>query len=135
MGRGVLFGVALLSVIFPALAGTASAQEYNHVITVYASVPEQRGVYVDKYGNIVKVAGNTFQNIAPQVYDLNNHTLSMTPAIQTKYDAFLKSHSYRLEAGQTYIISQVVTVNTQPLSQNIEVGSALPSDLQLSIQF
>ena len=134
MGRGVLCGAVLLAVIFPALAGSASAQEFNHVITVYATVPPQRGVFVDKSGNIVKVAGNTSQNITPQVFDLNNHLLNMTPAIQRQYDAFLKAHDYHLAAGQTYVVSQTVTVDTQTSSQTIQVDSNQPTSLKLSVQ-
>lgn len=134
MGRGFLFGAVLLSVIFPALAGSASAQEYNHVITVYATVPQQRGIYIDKSGNIIKVAGNTSQNITPQVFDWNHQPVDMTAAIQSQYDAFLKAHDYHLTAGQSYTVSQIVTVSAQASSQTIQVSSAPQAPLKLSVQ-
>lgn len=102
--RRYLILVFIFALTMTAGAGLASAQEYNHRITVYAAVPQMRAVYIDQNGNLAKVAGNTTNNIAPQVFDLENHLIAMTSSYQSQYDRFLKAHNNYLEAGKTYII-------------------------------
>lgn len=113
-------------------SGRAAAQDYNHVITVYASVPQQRGVYVDQAGNLIKVAGNTTANITPTVFTTDNKSLTMTDAIMNQYQQFLKQHQYHLEAGKIYVINPV-TVNSQPNTETIKIPTAKPQPLTLSL--
>ena len=117
----------LLLVILPAGAG---AQEFNHTITVYAVVPEQRAVYLDESGNIVKVTGNTAKNVTPTVYDSHNKEITMTDAVQDQYDDFLKQHHNQLEAGKIYKLNPL-KVSAAPNNQTISVGNK-PQMLSLS---
>jgi len=107
--RRFLFGAALLfaPMLWPAMV---SAQEFNHTITIYAAVPEQRAIYLDQYGGIIKIAGNTENNVQPKVYDSSNHEVDISPGIQQQYDNFLKQHGGRLKAGQFYYINPVKVV-------------------------
>lgn len=125
MGRVIYIGAILIGLAGPFLTGgAASAQEFNHVITVYASVPEQRGIYVDKAGHIIKVAGNTASNITPQVFSADNQTMPMNDSVQRQYDKFLKDHDYRLIAGKVYVLNQVITVDSAADSRTIKVDTA-----------
>lgn len=109
MGRGVFIGVLLFGSGLPAaLAGTASAQEFNHVITVYATVAEQRAVYIDSHGDIYKVAGNTTHNITPRVYTADNKLTGMTDKIMGQYQAFLSQYHGQLAAGKVYDVNPLV---------------------------
>lgn len=124
MGRGVLFGVLLLAVgLALSSGGKASAQDYNHTITVYATVAEQRAVYIDANGNIYKVAGNTTRNITPQVYTTDNKLIAMTDSIMRQYQAFLNQHNGQLMAGQVYSVNQLV-VQTVTDNRSIQLDTA-----------
>jgi len=70
MGKFLPTAILLLAVL--GVPSVASAQEYNHIITVYAAVPEQRVIYIDETGNIIKIAGNTTKNITPMVLGPQN---------------------------------------------------------------
>jgi len=120
--RGFSFAAGLLLVfglLFPLKAG---AQGFNHMITVYASVAEQRAVYLDESGNIIKVAGNTTDNVTPVVFDPNNKAVAMTPEVQRQYDDFLKLNNGRLQAGKIYNINPI-TVSAAPNTQLIGINS------------
>jgi hypothetical protein len=118
--RGVLAALFILA----AIAGTPSvALAFNQQITVYASVPEMRNIYVNKAGNITKIVGNTAKNIEPTVLDENNQTLIMTESISKQYEAFLKAHHNHIEASKYYYLNPL-TVNSQPNNQNIKINTA-----------
>jgi hypothetical protein len=124
MRRGVCFGILLLSLLLPVnLSAVASAQEFNHTITAYAVVPEQRAVYLDPSGNIIKIAGNTAKNIPPQVYDSTNHLINITDSITQQYQRFLKSHGNHLAAGQIYAVNPII-VDTTANNQTIGIGAS-----------
>jgi hypothetical protein len=112
--RFLFFGFLLFGAVSAlSLGGRAQAQEYNHVITVYATVAEQRAVYVDASGSIYKVAGNTTRNITPQVFTADNKLIDMTDGIMRQYQSFLDSHGGNLAAGKIYNVNPIV-VNTAP---------------------
>ncbi len=114
------FLVIALGLSYLFLPAGASAQTFNHTITVYATVPEQRAIYLDQYGAVIKIAGNTPNNIQPKVYDSSNHEVAISPAIQNEYDDFLKQHGGKLQAGATYRINPV-KVSSVVESQDISV--------------
>jgi hypothetical protein len=123
MGRGILFGVILLAMgLLLGPGGRASAQDYNHTITVYATVPEQRAVYLDASGNIIKVAGNTTRNITPQVFSADNKLIDMNDLIMSQYQVFLNQHHNHLAAGKIYEVNPLA-VNTQPNQVTINVDA------------
>lgn len=127
MGRVLFICAAILGVSLPFLAagGAVSAEEFNHTITVYAIVPEQRGIYVDKSGHIVKIAGNTTENVTPQVYTLDNNLIPMNDSVQKQYDQFLKDHHNRLEAGKTYLINnQQLTISQSADNRQIKIDTS-----------
>ena len=128
------FGLAILLFLTLGFAVPviASAQEYNHIITVYAAVAEQRAVYLDASSSIVKVAGNTTKNIAPTVIDSNNKVVPMTPSIQRQYDTFLSQHNNQLLAGKIYSVNPL-TINLTPNTQVIEINIAPPTLVSLKI--
>jgi len=94
-----LFTLVAFGLIF---CPAALARTYNHTIIIYATVPKQRGIYVDKDWNIIRVAGNTSDNINPLVFSLDNRLLKMNQKIQKQYDEFLIQHDYHLIAGEVY---------------------------------
>lgn len=99
-------GLFFISVLLAlSAAGSAGAQQYNHRITVYAYVPQMRAIYIDKNGNLVKVAGNTASNITPQAFDTSNRLITMTSSYMSQYRAFLAAQSGALGAGRTYVIT------------------------------
>lgn len=121
-------GKLLLVILIVMAAGTigsrvASAQDYNHVIKVYAVVAEQRAVYLDESGNIIKIAGNTAKNITPTVFDFNNKQVTITATVQHQYDDFLKSHENHLQAGKTYNVNPL-SVNLSPNTEKIDISTA-----------
>lgn len=131
MGRLFIIAAAILFATILVSPIPARAQEFNHTITVYAVVPEQRVIYLDQYGAIFKIGGNTPKNIPPKVYDSSNREVPMAPAIQTQYDAFLKLHDYHLAAGRIYTVNPLSVSNT-PNSQTISLAN--PQKLALSIK-
>ena len=110
-----LFVIGGLSAILP-----HQAYAFNQQITVYATVPQMRVIYINEYGYILNVGGNTTENIQPKVFDQHNNEVPMTAAIQKQYDRFLKLHNYSLEASVIYNLNPV-TVNNQPNLQTIIV--------------
>jgi len=129
MGKG-LFGVLLIvPVLQIAAAPAAGAQVFNTRLTVYASVPQMRAIYLDDYGAPYKVAGNTSQNIKPKVIDAYNREVGMTQYIQKVYDQFLDSQGGKLGAGKTYTINPI-TINTD---QNTQIITVSPEPQQLSV--
>ncbi|HET7528760.1 MAG TPA: hypothetical protein VFJ84_00840 [Candidatus Saccharimonadales bacterium] len=90
-----------------ALSGSAAAQQYNRTITVYAYVPEMRGIYIDNSGKLIKVAGNTGRDITPQAFDASGKLIAMASSYMSQYQAFLAQHGGRLEAGKIYTIKRV----------------------------
>jgi len=132
LGKVIYLGVLLAITLGVSLGGQASAQEYNHIITVYATVAEQRAVYLDSSGNIIKVAGNTAKNITPAVFSADNKPVAMTDSVMSQYQQFLKEHDYHLKAGETYLINPL-TVNTQPNTQTIKVAVVQRQPLTLSL--
>lgn len=130
MRRKLAIAGVLLSAgfIFPL---TASAQEFNHTITVYAVVPEQRAIYLNEFGAIVRIAGNTTRNVTPKVYDSSIHEVSMAPVIQQQYDDFLKQHGGKLEASKVYYINPL-KVNADANQQQLSVLS-LAVDKEIEI--
>ena len=109
----------------------ASALAFNNKITVYASVPQMRIIYVTTDGLVYKIAGNTSSNIDPLVYDQNNQPVAMTDAIMNQYKNFMELHNWHLAASQVYEVNPV-TVSNQPNSQQIVVNDRSP-DLALSL--
>jgi hypothetical protein len=108
-----LFLTALLVVTVASLSSPAAhAQQFNHRITVYASVAQQRGIYVNSSGLITKIAGNTSNNVEPMVFNENNKIIAMTDSVQNQYQAFLKAHDYHLNAGETYYLNTASISNT-----------------------
>jgi hypothetical protein len=95
---------------------------YNTQITVYASVPMMRVIYVDDAGNITKVLGNTTQNIDPKIYNEHNQPVSVTSQIQDQYNNFLKMHGGHLEASKTYVVNPI-KVSNQPINQTLDVST------------
>ena len=116
------FCLAWLLFIIASIAAAPAAVAYNHIITVYAAVLEQRAVYLDSSGSIVKVAGNTSNNVTPVVFDPNNKAVAMTPEVQRQYDDFLKLNNGRLQAGKIYNINPI-TVSAAPNTQLIGINS------------
>lgn len=114
----------LLAACAVALWLPASAMAFNQRITVYASVPQMRYIYVNKDGIITKIAGNTSNNIEPKVVDENNQPLTMTESIKQQYQQFLKSHNWHLEASKIYKVNPL-RVNEEISQQKIEVASKL----------
>jgi hypothetical protein len=128
MGKKFLFfGVLLLGL----LISSTPALAYNQQLTVYASVPPMRAVYLNADGNIIKVAGNTSGSVTPQVYNDKSQLVSLTDSIQTQYQQFLQSHSGHLEAGKTYNVNPI-TVNIQLNDQTIKLDTT-PIRLSLSL--
>lgn len=78
---------------------------FNQRLTVYASIAQQRGIYINSSGLIIKVAGNTSNNVQPMVFNEAGQTVAMTEPIQSQYQAFLKAHDYHLQAGETYLLN------------------------------
>jgi len=132
MGRMLLLiGFLVLIVAGFGPPRVASAQEYNRTITVYASVPEQRAVYLDESGNILRIAGNTAKNIVPRVFDSNNNPVPITPAIQLQYDNFLKWHNNHLDAGKVYSVNPIA-ISAAPNTQTIDIsGNLTLGDLKI----
>jgi|GEM_PF-6988771 len=116
------FCLVWLLFIIASIVAAPAAMAYNHIITVYAAVPEQRAVYLDPTGAIIKVAGNTADNVTPIVFDPNNKAVAMTPEVQRQYDDFLKLNNGRLQAGKIYNINPI-TVSAAPNAQLIEINS------------
>jgi hypothetical protein len=121
--RRFLAAVLFLLTVFPAFNVGAGAQEFNHTITVYAVVPEQRVVYLDGSGNIIKVAGNTAKNVAPTVMDSSDKEVAMTPAVQEQYDDFLKLYDNHLQPSRIYEVNPV-RVNNAANTQTIEIDNS-----------
>jgi len=119
--RRFLPAAFLLLIGFLAMPAAASAQQYNQRITVYAVVLEQRVIYLDESGNIIKIAGNTAKNVTPTVLDSNNKAVAMTAAVQDQYDNFLKQHDGHLQASKIYTVNPL-SVNLASNTQIIEVG-------------
>jgi uncharacterized RmlC-like cupin family protein len=95
-----------------------SAWAFNQQITVYAAVPQMRNIYVDGAGIIIKIVGNTSQNIEPKVYDEHNQPVAMTGSISRQYQQFLNEHQGHIDAGKFYYINPVVidnSINTQTI--------------------
>lgn len=128
--RRFVLGLLGLPIIFALLVATP-ALAFNQRITVYASVPLMRAIYVDDSGNLVKVAGNTAQNIDPTVYNLQNKPLQLTDSIKSQYELFLKQHNNHLEASKIYLINPII-VNTATNNQSITVADQ-PTRLSLSL--
>jgi hypothetical protein len=86
-------------------------------ITITGIVPFMRVIYINQTGKIIKVLGNTDQNIEPQViWAQSNDRTIMTPSIDRQYQAILTAHHNQLEAGKTYYpappSAQVKTAST-----------------------
>jgi len=116
------FCLAWLLFIIASIAAAPAAVAYNHIITVYAAVLEQRAVYLDSSGSIVKVAGNTSNNVTPVVFDSSNKEIAMTASIQNQYESFLKLHNDHLLSGKIYNINPI-TVSAAPNTQIIGINS------------
>lgn len=119
--RRVLFVILGFGIV---LIQAAPALAFNTQLTVYASVPEQRIIYIDESGIIYKIAGNTKNNISPIIYDYKNQPIAITDAIQKQYDSFLSLHHGRLEASKIYKVNPI-TVNNTADSQTIRVDGGL----------
>jgi hypothetical protein len=119
----LVIGAMIMLAIFLAPA-EAFAQTFNTRITVYAAVPEQRAIYLNQTGEIIKVAGNTSKNVTPDVYDYKNQLVPMTPSVQTQYQKFLSSHQNHLAASQTYLLNPI-TVSKQVDNQNIKINTSI----------
>ena len=104
--------VALLFMLPAVWPAAVSAQEFNQTITIYATVPEQRAIYLDDFGGIIRIAGNTTANIPPRGYDSSNHEVTISPAIQRQYDKFLAQHGGHLQAGVIYNINPLKVDNS-----------------------
>jgi hypothetical protein len=105
------------------LAIAPAALAYNTQIKVTAAVPQMRIIYVDASGNIVKVAGNTAENITPKVYDVNNQEIALSDSINQQYQQFLANHDYHLQASKIYNINPL-SVNLSSSPQVIEINSS-----------
>jgi len=116
------FCLAWLLLITAGIVAAPTAMAYNHIITVYAAVSEQRAVYLDSSDNIVKVAGNTSNNVTPVVFDSSDKEIAMTASIQNQYESFLKLHDDHLLSGKIYSVNPI-TVSAAPNSQIIVINS------------
>ena len=116
--------VCLLLVLagFLVLAPTASA--YNQRITVYAVVPQLRAIYLNELGSVIKIVGNTSDNIEPTVYDTQNHLVPMNDSIKIQYERFMVSHGWHLKAGQSYDVNPIFE-NTDVNNQTISIDDGL----------
>lgn len=119
MGKKFLFLVFLLLGVF---ISSTPALAYNQQLTIYATVPPLRAIYVDAYGNIIKIGGNTSENIPPTVYDQKNQPVAMTSTIQDQYQQFLLMHGGRLQASKIYDVNPL-TISLAPNTQKIMVNS------------
>ena len=93
----------------------AQAKAYNRQLTVYASVLPFRVIYVDKYGNLIRVAGNTADNIAPRVFDAYNKPVALSETVKLQYDQLLKQNSGHLLAGMVYEFNPILVVTSTTL--------------------
>ena len=93
----------------------AQAKAYNRRLTVYASVLPFRVIYVDKYGNLIRVAGNTADNIAPRVFDAYNKPVALSETVKLQYDQLLKQNSGHLLAGMVYEFNPILVVTSTTL--------------------
>lgn len=119
----VFLALLLVGAIATVSPPAAHAQEFNHRITVYASVAQQRGIYTNNSGLITRISGNTSNNVEPMVFNENNKIIAMTDSIQNQYMAFLKAHDYHLMAGETYYLNPV-SVNNATDSREIKLDTA-----------
>ena len=131
--RRFLPAAFLLLIGFLAMPAAASAQQYNQRITVYAVVLEQRVIYLDESGNIIKIAGNTAKNISPSVLDSNNQAVPMTTKVQNQYDNFLAQHGGHLQASKIYNLNPL-SVNLSSNTQVIVVGNGNLSLSKLKVE-
>jgi hypothetical protein len=120
-----------IAIVAAGLLFAPRALAYNQTITVYATVLPQRVMYVDESGNIIKVAGNTTENIEPVAYDKNNQPVTITESIMQQYQRFLMSHGNRLEASKVYDVNPIV-VDTSANNQTISLQST-PIRLTLNL--
>jgi hypothetical protein len=120
-----------IAVVAAGLLFTPQALAYNQTITVYATVLPQRVLYIDESGTIVRVAGNTIDNIEPVAYDKNNQPVTITDSIMQQYQRFLMSHGNHLEASKVYTVNPIV-VDTSANNQTISLQST-PIRLTLNL--
>lgn len=79
--------------------GSAIAQK----ITVVGIVPQMRLIYINSDGRLLRVVGNTDENVSPIVsMDPSNGPAKMTDAISDQYQRLLADHGGKLKAGVTY---------------------------------
>jgi hypothetical protein len=121
----------LAAPVLAVLLFSSPALAFNQRITVYASVPMMRNIYVDQSGQIIKVVGNTSDNIEPRVYNELNKEIAMTDSVKNQYDQFLKQHAGHLEASKTYIVNPVMVIDA-PNTQSITISPS-PEKLSLSL--
>jgi len=119
MGKKILFAVLLFGMT---AVNAAPALAFNQRITVYAQVLPQRVIYLDVSGNITKVAGNTVDNIEPQIIDKDNQPVPATERIQQQYLRFLESYGNHLEASKVYSVNPIA-ISLAPNTQTIRVSS------------
>jgi hypothetical protein len=116
--------VCLLLVLGGFLAIVPDAAAYNQRIIVYAVVPPLRAIYLNDSGTVIKVVGNTSDNIEPAVYNSQNLVVQMNESIKNQYDRFMASQAWHLKAGQAYEVNPIY-VNTDMNNQTITIDSEL----------
>ena len=130
--RRFLFGLfviaGLLSTpVLPAIAETSDGAPISQTITLSGVVPEMRVLYISQDGYLVKVVGNTPNNVIPTAATLDNKPVPMTDSIRTQYSTFMESHNWHLEAGREYAVNPV-SVNNEPNRQAISVTNIPPAE-------
>lgn len=121
MRRFLLLLVPILGLVFLAPV-SASAQSLSSTVTLSGIVAPMRFIYVDQSGAVIKIVGNTSDNVAPKVASLDNKLLPMTDSVWQQYIAFMDQHSWRLAAEQSYNVNPV-QVKTEVSSQIIEINN------------
>lgn len=118
-------GLLVLSVINLATTKvSAQTTVYNQRLTVYAQVAPMRIIFINSDQKIIKVAGNTADNIDPRVVNENQQSIQLTMDVHNQYAQILNENNGRLDPGKEYIVN--------PLQIKL---SAAPKLYELSSEF
>lgn len=100
-------------------------------ITIHGIVPVMRFIYVDNQDKILRIVGNTDQNITPQVVRASNYkTIELSPYINDQYQTILAANGGRLEGGLTYY---PLRAPSQPDETDQQIMIPAITSLRLSI--
>jgi hypothetical protein len=98
---GVLILLSGLIYVGPSVFAAQLSQ--SGIITLSGTVLPGRYIYLDKGGDIQKVVGNTSENIAPKILDIDSRVVPLTDRIASQYQYLLSENGGKLKAGQTYL--------------------------------